>query len=178
MTDNNSLMYILTTAKLDATGQRWVANLANYNFSIKYKSEKVNVDANALSRNPLDMQIDTAIEKSIINPLYKSYGPNTDLLHSEVVIAKGGEITNITPPELNLTSTKNMTKEMWIEAQKEDPALNQLITFLKSKTLGHRKHHKSNIAEIKSMLRIKSQLILRNGMLYQKMKKEMKKVVF
>ena len=31
-TDNNPLTYILTTAKLDATGQRWVANLANYNF--------------------------------------------------------------------------------------------------------------------------------------------------
>ena len=28
-TDNNPLTYILTTAKLDATGQRWVASLAN-----------------------------------------------------------------------------------------------------------------------------------------------------
>ena len=31
-TDNNPLTYVLTTAKLDATGQRWIANLANYNF--------------------------------------------------------------------------------------------------------------------------------------------------
>ena len=30
-TDNNPLTYILTTVKLDATGQRWVASLANYN---------------------------------------------------------------------------------------------------------------------------------------------------
>ena len=30
--DNNPLTYILTTAKLDATRQRWVASLANYNF--------------------------------------------------------------------------------------------------------------------------------------------------
>ena len=29
-TDNNPLTYILTTAKLDATGQRWVASLANF----------------------------------------------------------------------------------------------------------------------------------------------------
>ena len=33
-TDNNPLTYVLTTAKLDATGQRWVAALANYNFDI------------------------------------------------------------------------------------------------------------------------------------------------
>ena len=33
-TDNNPLTYILTTAKLDAQGQRWVAQLAQYNFQI------------------------------------------------------------------------------------------------------------------------------------------------
>ena len=51
-TDNNPLTYILTTPKLDATGQRWVASLANYNFKIFYKSGKLNVEADALSRNP------------------------------------------------------------------------------------------------------------------------------
>ena len=30
-TDNNSLTYVLTTAKLNATGLRWVADLANLN---------------------------------------------------------------------------------------------------------------------------------------------------
>ena len=38
-TDNNPLTYILTTARLDATQQRWVASLANYNFKIFYKVE-------------------------------------------------------------------------------------------------------------------------------------------
>ena len=33
-TDNNPLTYVLTSAKLDACGQRWVAKLANYNFTI------------------------------------------------------------------------------------------------------------------------------------------------
>ena len=51
-TDNNPLTYILTTAKLDATGQRWVANLANYNFKIFYRSGKLNVEVDALSRIP------------------------------------------------------------------------------------------------------------------------------
>ena len=51
-TENNPLTYILTTAKLDATGQRWVASLANYNFKIFYKSGKLNVEADALSCIP------------------------------------------------------------------------------------------------------------------------------
>ena len=51
-TDNNPLTYILTTAKLDATGQRWVASLANYTFKIFYRSGKLNVEADALSHIP------------------------------------------------------------------------------------------------------------------------------
>ena len=48
-TDNNPLTHILTTAKLDAMGHKWVAGLANYNFHIHYKSGKSNVEADALS---------------------------------------------------------------------------------------------------------------------------------
>ena len=51
-TDNNPLTYVLTSAKLDATGQRWIAALANYNFSLQYKSGKTNIEADALSRIP------------------------------------------------------------------------------------------------------------------------------
>ena len=33
-TDNNPLTYIFSSARLDAAGHRWVANLADYNFSL------------------------------------------------------------------------------------------------------------------------------------------------
>ena len=52
--DNNPLTYILNTATLDATGQRWVASLANYNFKIFYRSGKLNVEVDALSQIPWD----------------------------------------------------------------------------------------------------------------------------
>ena len=51
-TDNNPLTYVLTTAKLDATGQRWMAALGTYNFRIFYRSGKSNGNADALSRIP------------------------------------------------------------------------------------------------------------------------------
>ena len=49
VTENNPLTYVLTSAKLDPSGHRWVAALANYNFSISYRSGKLNMDADGLS---------------------------------------------------------------------------------------------------------------------------------
>ncbi|MCG7876341.1 MAG: RNase H-like domain-containing protein [Candidatus Thiodiazotropha endolucinida] len=49
-TDNNPLTYIFSTAKLDATGQRWIAALSNYNCPLKYRSGKKNIYADGLSR--------------------------------------------------------------------------------------------------------------------------------
>ena len=54
ITDNNPLTYVLTTAKLNATGLRWINQLANYQFSIKYRSGKKHLDADFLSRHPVD----------------------------------------------------------------------------------------------------------------------------
>ncbi len=44
-TDNNPLTYVLTSAKLDATGHCWVSELSNFNFDIKYRPGKKNADA-------------------------------------------------------------------------------------------------------------------------------------
>ena len=49
-TDNNPLTYVLTTAKLSATGHRWLAALATYEFSLQYKPGRHNIDADVLSR--------------------------------------------------------------------------------------------------------------------------------
>ena len=38
VTDNNPPTYVITTAKLDATGQRWLAELSTYNCTISYRS--------------------------------------------------------------------------------------------------------------------------------------------
>ena len=51
-TDNNPLTYVLSSAKLDATGQRWIASLAQFDFTISYRSGLRNGDADALSRLP------------------------------------------------------------------------------------------------------------------------------
>ena len=55
-TDNNPLTYVLSSAKLNAVALRWVNDLADFNFTIKYRPGRVNVDADYLSRRPLDIK--------------------------------------------------------------------------------------------------------------------------
>ena len=49
--DNNPLTYILSLANLDAASQRWVAQLASYNFALEYQKGKDNTVANFLSHS-------------------------------------------------------------------------------------------------------------------------------
>ena len=54
VTDNNSLTYVMTTAKLDATGYRWPV----YDFELKYKRGDTHLDADGLSRRPQESPVE------------------------------------------------------------------------------------------------------------------------
>ena len=55
-TDNNPLLYVMDQQKpANTSTQRWVNELAEYNFSIHYRPGKINKDADCLSRLPLDI---------------------------------------------------------------------------------------------------------------------------
>lgn len=55
---NNPVIHI-QTAQLGAVEQRWVAQLASFNYDIKYRPGKSNANADALSRIPVTL---TAVE--------------------------------------------------------------------------------------------------------------------
>ena len=42
LTDNNPLSYLQSTAKLNAVEQRWVAQLAQFDFEIRYRPGRTN----------------------------------------------------------------------------------------------------------------------------------------
>lgn len=48
-TDNNPVAH-LQSARLGAVEQRWVAQLASFDFEVKYRAGKDNANADALSR--------------------------------------------------------------------------------------------------------------------------------
>ncbi|KAG1960383.1 interleukin-1 receptor accessory protein-like 1-A [Pimephales promelas] len=59
-TDNNPVAH-LQTARLGATEQRWVAQLAAFDYQVRYRSGKENANADALSRVPVETPVDTDV---------------------------------------------------------------------------------------------------------------------
>ena len=118
-TDNNPLTYVLTTAKLDATGHRWVAALSNYTFSIIYKPGKGHHDADPLSRIkwPEAMEISSQTVHAVCEGVQAPHGKIGTLCHgAQVVDALGKD--NVPP---------GMTPLDWCHAQAKDPAINQIV---------------------------------------------------
>ena len=68
-TDNNPLMYMLTTPNLDAMGHRWVGALASFQFELEYQKGTDNGAADALSQVPINhswQTIQSLLEGAIV----------------------------------------------------------------------------------------------------------------
>ena len=63
-TDNYPLTHVLTLAKLDATGQRWVAAFSDYDFDLFYQPGVKNTAADMLSRPPVSKHKDQEVIES------------------------------------------------------------------------------------------------------------------
>ena len=128
-TDNNLLTYILTTAKLDAIGQRWVASLANY-FKIFYRSGKLNVEADALSRKPCENTQVDHLEPLIVQMVLQSK------LETEMGIPEKYSPLNVIQKEMLVNSTPKLTQSEWFKEQCKDIDTSTTIQLLKTGKLG------------------------------------------
>ena len=127
--DNNPLTYILTTAKLDTTGQRWVASLANYNLKIFYRSGKFNVEADALSRIPWENTQVDYVEPMIAKTMLQSK------LVSDVGIPDLDSCLNVIQKSMVVNSSPKLTQKEWIKEHSEDSDINHIVQLLKSDKL-------------------------------------------
>ena len=166
-TDNNPLTYILTMAKLDATGQRWVARLADYNFNLHYKSGKSNIDADALSRIPWTKRYDKLIDESTMKAII-STGTVTN--HSNTAVEFSSTLH--TNHDINLRARKvapnKMTNKEWVEEQMSDPIIREIQKHLLNGTLHQRKSKIEDSEAFKKLLKYQNQLVLRNKLVYHK----------
>ena len=167
-TDNNPLTYVLTSAKLDACGQRWVAKLANYNFSIKYRCGVSNTEADALSRikwpEALSDNVDIdngCMDTHVINAILTGAVTKSSLIESVSCSAK------VIPTELD-KETGKLSSINWAKEQRLDPNLGVIIRLIESGQLTKRKLQGKDSSEIKSFLRNKKSLKLVKDVLYRK----------
>ena len=127
-TDNNPLTYVLTTAKLDATGHRWIAELSSYNFSLRYVKGTTNVVADALSRidwhdpNPGSHPVESTgmmqpaeVKEALIGA---TLNPD-DRAESVIITAKAAKIQG--GNDLDVVPMTTQTEINWEEEQENTP---------------------------------------------------------
>ena len=160
-TDNNPLTYILTTAKLDATGYRWFAALPNYTFSITYKPGKNNKDADAWSRIKWPEAVDISSQSvhAVCEGVQASHGKIKTLCHGTQAV---GVLSQDNMPP-------GMTPLEWSQAQAKDSAICQTAEAIQHKTLGKLKIKKDMPLDLKAFLRIRKQFNLKQGILYRQL---------
>ena len=161
-TDNNPLTYALTTAKLDATGQQWVASLANYNFKIFYRSGKLNVEVDALSCIPWESTQMERVEPLIVKTMLQSkIKPGADV--SEDYLPKRILLKSMTIDTMPRLTPKDSVKE-----QMEDADIHKIVQLLKSNQLSTYKAQEIDSLAIRVLLKYRKDLVLKNGLLYRK----------
>ena len=177
-TNNNPLTYIFSSANLDAAGQRWVACLTSYNFSLKYQKGKDNTVANFLSQmnerlpkeevqeylNKIPYPGVKAVLDNTITPIKEraeqGVQPSSDcqdVYQEETVEARPARL-----------ATTNVTD--WKQEQKEDPVLYQVVKHLRApceifKAALHKVLDKKATT---AYVKVKEQLLIKNGLLYHK----------
>ena len=161
-TDNNPLTYVLTTAKLDAVHQRWVASLANYDFKIFYRAGKFNADADSLSRIPWEVNkvsctpLDTVLTKTTLS--YSSLTQKLPHLPQAVIpLCK-----------LVIRTDLELSKSQWKREQEFDFSLKTFISLMKKGTLSEYQAKKTDTDDLKCMLRLRKEFFIDSELLYRK----------
>ena len=139
LTDNNPLTHILTSAKLDATGQRWASALGQFTFDIIYRPGIKNSDADGMSRYPFEQSeekitLDDTTVKSICSSIntqaYIEILPCANINIVEVTEAGGQTMAQIEQREIRRKQREDKIIGKWVRAvlDKELPNKNVFLT--------------------------------------------------
>lgn len=188
VTDNNPLTYVLTSAKLDATGHRWLASLSNYNFSLRYRKGAHNADADGLSRRPQDiMEVTPDVVSSICsactidrsncpyleNIFLPTFTPTCNsvsaLVHSNADRNAHSPSSLVQNNEtVQIEDTCLLSDVNWAKEQHRDKTIRRVIDLLQGDYLPSSTELKSESADVCKYFRESDKLYLQNGVLYRK----------
>ena len=149
-TDNNPLTYVLTSAKLDATGHRWLAALAAFDFRLEYLPGSVNKDADGLSRMPFE-PVDIATVQATCHMM------NTPVGHCLSLDLEADDMSCF--PHLSL---EKIRKE-----QNNDPVIGVWMTAVRTRECP-KLYNTPNAVKHGVMKRNFAKLIFKRGVLYRR----------
>ena len=128
--DNNPLVYVLSSTKLNATGQIRVNQLADFNLTLHYKQGIINLEADCFSRFPqyIRKYIDITSQVDINKLMNSVTEPKED---TSTWLCSVNSINNLITEEQQ--QNKNVTlKEVDItEIQDEDKDIKRVKEILK-----------------------------------------------
>ena len=151
-TDNNPLTYKMSSAKLDATAQWWVAA---YHFKIFYRSGKQNIEADALSWIEWSNNyVAATLEQGCVLKSSLPLVPNDTIVSKVAHINLGPKITN----------------EDWKKEQVSDPHIGRVLELMKQDKLMSYKSTRNDPSGLRVYLKFRKDLVLKNKLLYQKVK--------
>lgn len=152
-TDNNPLTYVTTTAKLDATQHRWLADLANYNFTMEYRSGKHNNDADGLSRRHIFQDELKAIYQAVIIS-----APIVNCTSGAAALQMATEEADVADSIANID---------WFNEQSNDSTLSLVMNFLRSGSLPRGKDTSIKQPAVQKYIREANRLFIQNNILYR-----------
>ncbi|XP_073805423.1 uncharacterized protein [Danio rerio] len=170
-TDNNPLTYIMSTAKLNAVGYRWVGELSDFRFDIKYRPGKVNVDADILSRCPLSIdQYITECTEELSSEIVKTTWEGTKAAEQKDVAwvaalnqAQEEQLENDAGEVLGKLSYNELRK-----AQRLDSAIGEIIRMKESNASLTNDMRQRASGPVKKLMHEWSRLHLDDGLLYRR----------
>ncbi|XDV48519.1 hypothetical protein PO909_017918 [Leuciscus waleckii] len=147
VTDNNPLVH-LRTAKLGAVEQRWVAQLANFDYDIKYRPGRQHVNADVLSRLP-------------------SVGEDSSSITAYTVPEEGGLLVGIVEAtgtaEGPVPTIWGWNPGRWQDRQKEDQDLATVCRYLEKRALPAAPERRAQTQMVRKLLGQWTRLSLREG---------------
>lgn len=171
-TDNNPLTYVLTTAKLNATGHRWVAQLADFNFTIKYRPGIQNADADGLSRMALDFdqfarQCTEEVDQNVISASIQglTIGSRSPPLWANMLSIQAIDLLRGVSPQ---TQSQLLSPEQIKQSQEKDATISRVLWYKSSNRRPSRHTLRAEPPEVKLLLKQWNKLQVNDeGILYR-----------
>ena len=181
-TDNNPLSYVKTTGKLGTTETRWAAELAQFDFSIKYRSGRSNQNADSLSRKtqhgkePKSVRFAEVVacespmqfvEQMTVHVPRAVHVTTEDVLGSKWIEEVKTRSHRVAPSTSNAMSTlPSMSKESLHQLQRADDVIGCVWKYWESGSPPSTSQLLNEPRHVRKLLQLWPQLVEHDGVLY------------